>query len=66
MVTSTSVRTSTFVKKHLGICYHVAREEVAVGIHLIVHIAVDFNPADVLTNLLTAVAKRPHIGLILY
>ena len=66
LVTSTSVITSNLAKKHLGICYHVVREANAVGIYLIVHIAVDFNPTDVLTKLLTSAVKKLHIGRILY
>ena len=66
VVTSTSVPTSNFSKKHFGICYHAVREAVAVGIHQIVHIAGEFNPTEVLPNLLTAAVKRPHIRRILY
>ena len=66
VVTSTSVPTLTLPKKHLGICYHALIEAVAVGIHLIVHISVDFSAVGVLTKLLAAAVKRPHIGRILY
>ena len=66
VVTSTYVITSNLAKKHLGICYHVVREANAVGIYLIVHIAVDFSAVGVLTKLLAAAVKRPHIGRILY
>ena len=66
VVTSMSVPTSTLTKKNLGICYHAVREAVAVGIHQIVHIAGEFNPTEVLPNLLTAAVKRPHTGQILY
>ena len=66
VVTSTSVPTSTLSKKHLGICYHAVREEVAAGVHRITHIAGAHNLADVLTKLLTAAVKKPIIGKILY
>ena len=66
VVTSTSVISSTLAKKHLGICYHALIEALAVGIHLIVHISVYFSAVGVLTKLLAAAVKRPHIGRILY
>ena len=62
VVTITSVPTSTLVKKYLGIFYHAVIEAVAAGIHQIVHIDGEYNPADVLTKILTASVKRPHIG----
>ena len=66
VVTSTYVPTSIFSKKHLGIYYHAVREAVATGINFIEYIDGEFNPTYVLTNLLTAAVKRPHIGQILY
>ena len=66
VVISTSVPILTSAKKHLVVFYHAVREAVDVGIHHIVHISGEFNPADVLTKLLMAAVKRPHIGRILY
>ena len=66
VVTSTFVPTLTLPKKHLGICYHAVIKAVSGGTHWIVHIAGEFNPADVLTKILTAAVKRPHIGRIFY
>ena len=66
VVTSRSVPTSTLVKKHLIICYHAVRESVDAGIHWIAHIVGEFNPADVLTNILMTAAKRPHTRRMLY
>ena len=66
VITSTFVPTLPFPKKKLGIYYHAVREAVAVGIHRIAHIAGEFNPIDVLTKILTAAVKRPHIRRILY
>ena len=64
VVTSTSVPTLTFTKKHLGICYHAVIESVAASIHRIAHMDEEFNTKDVLANLLMAAVKRPHIGRI--
>ena len=66
VVTNTSVPTSNFSKKHLGICYYALREAVAAGICRILHITVRFNPEYVITKLFTAAVKRPHITQILY
>ena len=62
--TNMSVPTSTLAKKYLSICYHALREAVAAGIHQIMHIAGEFNTADVLTKLLAAAVRMPHIGRI--
>ena len=66
VVTSTYVTTLTIAKKHLGICDHVVREAVSVGIHQIAYISGEFRPADVLTKILREAVKRPHIERIFY
>ena len=66
VVTRKSVPTSNLSKRHLGICYQTVREVVAVAIHKILHIYGEFNTTDVLTKILTAEVKRPHIRRILY
>ena len=66
VVTITSIKNLTLWKKHLGICYHAAREAVSTGIHRIAHISGEFSPTDVITKILTTAVKRPQIGRILY
>ena len=66
VVTRMSVPTFTLEKNNLSICYHAVIESVAAGIHRIVHISGEFNPADLITKLLTAAVKWPHIGRIFY
>ena len=66
VVASTYVPTSTLSKNHLGIYYHAVREAVAEGIHRISHIAGEFNLANILTKILMAAVKWPHIRWVLY
>ena len=66
VVISTSVPNLTSAKKHLVVFYHAVREAVDVGIHCIVRISGEYNPVYVLTKILMAEVKRPHIGRILY
>ena len=66
VVTSTSVPTSTLMKKSFGICYQAVREAVAAGIYRITHISGEFNPTDLLTKLLMAAVKSPCIKRVLY
>ena len=66
VVISTSVPTLNFAKNHLVIFYHAVKEGVDAGIHQVVNISGEFKPAGVLTKLLMAAVKSPHIGRILY
>ena len=66
VVTNSQNPESTLQKKSNSICYHAARESVAMGESLVTHILTDENPADICTKILQGGMKRNHkVGLIL-
>ena len=57
---------STLKKKSHSLCYHAARESVAMGESLTGHIATDKNVADLLTKVLYGQKRKRIVGEILY
>ena len=57
---------STLKKKSHSLCYHAARESVAIGESLTGHIATDRNFADLLTKVLYGQKRKFIVGEILY
>ena len=52
---------STLKKKSNAICYHFARESVAMGESLMAHIDTNENPADIATKVIPGGQKREHL-----
>ena len=58
---------STLKKKSNSICYHAARESVAMGESLTGHISTHENPADLCTKIIPGGMKRDHlVGLVMH
>ena len=66
VVQGASIPESKLSKKHLGICYHAAREASAAGIWKVGFVKGKFNIANCLTKILSGTAKEKEVNKWMY
>ena len=66
VVTNSSYPESTLKKKHISICYHLVREACAAGQIRVTYEKSEFNLADVITKIMSGIAKMQSVKMILY